>query len=249
MVGETGEAPPEVVAPQPQAPEAAQQQAQPKESFLTRLTKFKNNVLGRPPQPTAPQTEQPKAQPLSVPPEPTEHERKAFGAFAEGGKGIIPPSEQLGEKPPGWLEQQQQERQAATAEKTPEQLAKEAIIDAENLAKLEQPSQPTEPPPKVAPFITETPQTTTLPEKVFEPQPDVPGEHAEVDEFLGTKPQPSVETPAQPPETAAQAPTGEAIPVESQPREEQPIPVNIPQSQPQTPTPVGVAEPQGGENR
>ena len=220
MAGETGETPSEVVA----------QAAQPtKESFVTR---FKNKLLGRSSQLAAPVAPpQPESQPISVPPEPTEHERTAFGAFAEGGQGIIPASEQVGEKAPSWLRQQQQERQAATGPKTPEQIAEEARIDAENLAKLQQPTQAPGEFPRVAPFVEPpTNSPTTLPEKVFEPQPEVPGEHEEVDEFLKTKPQPSVETPV---------PTspGEAIPVQSSPEEEQPIPVNIPQR-----TPVNVGD-------
>ena len=226
MAGETGETPSEVVA----------QQTQPiKESFVTR---FKNKLLGRSSQHQAPETMQPTAgesnQPAGV--TPREAVRKletgqATEMFKPYGAEITPPSDQVQETAPGWLKQQQQERLAATGPKTPEQIAEEVRIDAENLAKLQQPTQAPGKFPRVAPFV-EPPTTspTTLPEKVFEPQPEVSGEHEEVDEFLKTKPQPSVETPV----TTS---PGEAIPVQSSPEEEQPIPVNIPQR-----TPVNVGD-------
>lgn len=235
MPGETGETPAEVVT----------QPAQLKrESVFTRL---KNRLLGRPPQPlpqgeglvgtrTTAQIEQ-AAQQIPSAPEKTQERVPAPGD---------PDYEPLTKESsmPEWVRRAQleaaaQQIRASQTEstgitqqplKTPDQLAEEARIDAENLAKLQQPSQPTEQQPKVAPFITETPQTTILPEKVFEPQPEVSGEHTGVDEFLKTK-QPTTEAPAQPSETAAQTPTGEAIPLQSQPQEEQPIPVRIPQEE------------------
>lgn len=233
MAGETGETPSEVVA----------QQTQPqKESFVTR---FKNRLLGRSSQPQ-PQgeglvgtktTEQIRQTAQQIPATPELPQEKVP---APGEPGYEPLTKES--TTPEWERRAQLEAAALQIRasqvestgiaqqpvKSPDQLAEEARIDAANLAKAVQPSVPL---PKVAPFV-ESPTTspTTLPEKVFEPQPEVPGEHEEVDEFLKTKPQPSVETPV---------PTspGEAIPVQSSPEEEQPIPVNIPQR-----TPVNVGD-------
>ena len=236
MAGETGETPSEVVA----------QQTQPqKESFVTR---FKNRLLGRSSQP------QPQGEGL-VGTKTTEQIRQTaqqIPATPELPQEKVPAPGEPGYKPltkesttPEWERRAQLEAAALQIRasqvestgiaqqpvKSPDQIAEEARIDAENLAKMQQPTQAPGEFPRVAPFVEPpTNSPTTLPEKVFEPQPEVPGEHEEVDEFLKTKPQPSVETPV---------PTspGEAIPVQSSPEEEQPIPVNIPQR-----TPVNVGD-------
>lgn len=215
MPGETGETPSEVVA----------QQAQPKRESV--FTRFKNRLMGRSPQPQATETQQqPPAtepiQPAGV--TPREAVRKletgqATEMFRPFGQEIIPPSQQ---PPPettaGWVKHEY-ERTQASIQKTPDQLAEEARIDAANLAKAQ---QPTEPLSEVSPS---TQQETTLPEKVLEQQPEVPGEPQEVEEFLPTKPQPT--TGAIP-----QTPTETAIPVqESVPAEKQPIPIQIPQEE------------------
>ena len=163
----------------------------------------------------------------------------------------IPSQEPLPENAADWRQKHYEVVEQARGVNPPEQVAEEARIDAENLAKFEDS-------PSVQP-------KTTLPEKVFGPQPEVPDEHKEVEEFLKTQPKPTSETtpPVQPEavappvsptaaETSVQIPvettqpqTEIPVPVEATAPEEKPIPVSI---QAKTPVSVGVAEPVGKQS-
>ena len=116
------------------------------------------------------------------------------------GGEITPPSE---EAPPAgaasWVHHEYQTKRAA-GEKPPDVLEEEEEIDARNLERAQTPlvEIPAEEQPR---------QPTTIPEKVFEPHAEVPGEHQEVGEFLQNKPGSSTETTPQAPQPISTAQT------------------------------------------